>query len=187
MLQHHIFRFDAVPPRFVAGPARKAAQMRPKTRRRIFRFPTTILFGSFIEFQRTESESAMPQDILPPLTGTAPSAPDSPGEEPFVADPDDLPPELAFDPVPQQTKRWAGIIPHKQRLFVAHLAATGSVTMAAKASALYQLRKREGAAGFSPPREPRGRNVARGSFGIDKREPYCPRQPLQPYPSPHDS
>ncbi|SNS64262.1 hypothetical protein SAMN06295955_10327 [Sphingopyxis indica] len=129
----------------------------------------------------------MPQDILPPLTGTAPSAPDSPGEEPFVADPDDLPPELAFDPVPQQTKRWAGIIPHKQRLFVAHLAATGSVTMAAKASALYQLRKREGAAGFSPPREPRGRNVARGSFGIDKREPYCPRQPLQPYPSPHDS
>src|SRR3546814_3114760 len=113
MLQHHIFRFDAVPPRFVAGPARKAAQMRPKTRRRIFRFPTTILFGSFIEFQRTESESAMPQDILPPLTVTAPSAPASPGEEPFVADPAAPPPELAFAPVPNPTTRWPGLLTPK--------------------------------------------------------------------------
>ena len=83
-----------------------------------------------------------------------PPAPDTSSEEPFVADPDDLPPELAFDPVPQQTKRWAGINSHKQRMFVAHLAATGSVAMAAKAaghstSAFYQLRKREGAAGFA--------------------------------------
>src|SRR3546814_13973349 len=106
--------------------------MRPKTRRRIFRFPTTILFGSFIEFQRTESESAMPQDILPPLTGTAPSAPASPGDEPFVADPDDLPPELAFDPVPQQTKRWAGITPTNHPLLVAPPPAPWTVTMAPK-------------------------------------------------------
>lgn len=89
----------------------------------------------------------MKQEILPPLSAPADSDPDP------AIDPDDLPPELAFTPVEQRTKRWSGITAQKQRLFIAHLAATGAVTMAAKAaghsaSAFYQLRRREGAYSF---------------------------------------
>ncbi|MGL3819817.1 hypothetical protein [Sphingopyxis sp. R3-92] len=89
----------------------------------------------------------MKQTILPPL-----SDPDDDGPDPMI-DPDDLPPGLAFTAVEQRTKRWSGITAQKQRLFIAHLAATGAVTMAAKAaghsaSAFYQLRRREGAYSF---------------------------------------
>lgn len=90
----------------------------------------------------------MKQEILPPLSASADSAPDP------AIDPDDLPPELAFTAAEQRTKRWSGITAQKQRLFIAHLAATGAVTMAAKAaghstSAFYQLRRREGADSFA--------------------------------------
>lgn len=90
----------------------------------------------------------MKQTILPPLSG-----PDDDGPDPAI-DPDDLPPGLAFTVVEQRTKRWSGITAQKQRLFIAHLAATGAVTMAARAaghspSAFYQLRRREGLGSFS--------------------------------------
>ena len=90
------------------------------------------------------------QEILPPLADDEPA----PGAADPAIDPDDLPPELAFTPVEQRTKRWTGIREQKQRLFIAHLAATGAVTMAARAaghsnSAFYQLRKRAGADSFA--------------------------------------
>ncbi|HET6524750.1 hypothetical protein [Sphingopyxis sp.] len=94
----------------------------------------------------------MPQEILPPLPAVVePGANFAP--DPAI-DPEDLPPELAFTPAPQRSKRWTGITAAKQRAFIAHLAATGAVTMAAKAighsgSALYQLRKRAGAESFA--------------------------------------
>ena len=92
----------------------------------------------------------MSQEILPPLPLPTPADPDA-------ADPtaiDDLPEELEFTPVARQSKRWTGITATKQRLFIARLAATGAVSMAAKAighstSALYQLRKRAGAESFA--------------------------------------
>ncbi|WP_282948554.1 MULTISPECIES: hypothetical protein [unclassified Sphingopyxis] len=88
----------------------------------------------------------MRQEILPPL----PADPEAMDE--FAND--ELPEELAFTPVEQQAKRWSGINAHKQRLFIAQLAATGAVSIAAKAighstSALYQLRKRDGAESFA--------------------------------------
>ena len=98
----------------------------------------------------------MPQEILPPLPALI-----DPGADPVpdpaidaTIDPDDLPPELAFTPVPQRSKRWSGITAQKQRIFIAQLAATGAVSMAAKAighstSALYHLRKRAGAESFA--------------------------------------
>lgn len=90
----------------------------------------------------------MKQEILPPLpAGIATEA------DPAI-DPDDLPEDLAFTPVEQRTKRWTGITAQKQRMFIAHLAATGAVSMAAKVaghstSAFYQLRKRDDAASFA--------------------------------------
>ena len=88
----------------------------------------------------------MRQEILPPL----PANPEAMDE--IAAD--ELPEELAFTPVEQQAKRWSGINAQKQRLFIAQLAATGAVSIAAKAighstSALYQLRKRDGAESFA--------------------------------------
>ena len=95
----------------------------------------------------------MTQEILPPLS--------NPDREPNVApnpdltlDPDDLPPILRFTPVPRNGKPWMGITPKRQATFIAHLAGSGSVTMAAKSigvstSALYQLRKAEGAQSFA--------------------------------------
>jgi len=90
----------------------------------------------------------MKQEILPPL----PAAIET-GADPAI-DPDDLPEELAFTPVAQRAKRWTGITEQKQRMFIAHLAATGAVSMAAKVaghstSAFYQLRKRANADSFA--------------------------------------
>jgi len=90
------------------------------------------------------------QQILPPLS---PDAGDRTEIDDDI-DPDGLPPDLAFTPVEQRSKRWTGIRDQKQRIFIAHLAATGAVTMAAKAaghsaSAFYQLRKRPGADSFA--------------------------------------
>ncbi|WP_432769655.1 MAG: hypothetical protein HEQ22_02620 [Sphingopyxis sp.] len=88
----------------------------------------------------------MKQEILPPLPAPLDSA--------NGLDPDELAPELEFTPAPQHSKRWTGINAQKQRIFIAQLAATGAVSMAAKAighstSALYQLRKRDGADSFA--------------------------------------
>ena len=61
---------------------------------------------------------------------------------------------LDFTPVPRATKRWNGLTELKQRTFIQLLADSGSVTMAAKAigtttSAMYGLRRREGAESFA--------------------------------------
>ncbi|HKX89544.1 MAG TPA: hypothetical protein VJM13_10070, partial [Sphingopyxis sp.] len=67
----------------------------------------------------------MKQEILPPL----PAAIET-GADPAIDAPDDLgdlPEELAFTPVEQRAKRWTGITAQKQRMFIAHLAATGAV------------------------------------------------------------
>lgn len=93
----------------------------------------------------------MKQEILPPLPAVIDAEADA------AIDPDDLgdlPEELAFTPVEQRTKRWTGITAQKQHLFIAHLAATGAVSMAAKVaghstSAFYQLRKRDDAGSFA--------------------------------------
>lgn len=72
----------------------------------------------------------------------------------FPADPPDADdPLLAFAPVPHKAMRRNSITPERQRAFIAHLAATGVVTAAARhigksVEALYKLRQREGAAGF---------------------------------------
>lgn len=89
----------------------------------------------------------MEQEILPALPAVA-------GHDLPDIDPDDLPEELAFTPVERHGKPWTGINAAKQRIFIAQLAATGAVSMAAKAighssSALYQLRKRDGAESFA--------------------------------------
>ena len=91
-------------------------------------------------------------EILPPLaTGmTHDDALDPDGIDP--AQP--LPEDFAFTPVPRQTRRISGLNPHKQRAFIAHLAASGSVTMAARAtghdaSPWYQLRRAAGAEQFA--------------------------------------
>ena len=90
----------------------------------------------------------MKQEILPPLPAVIDAEADP------AINPDDLPEELAFTPVEQRTKRWTGITAQKQRMFIAHLAATGAVSMAAKVaghstSAFYQLRKRDDAGSFA--------------------------------------
>jgi hypothetical protein len=66
-------------------------------------------------------------------------------------DPDD--PLLSFTPVPHVAPRHNSISPARQRAFIAHLAATGIVTQAAKhigasLEALYRLRNKAGAEGF---------------------------------------
>ncbi len=92
----------------------------------------------------------MKQEILPPLPPSTSGAAD-PLDETTT---EDLPEELEFTPVEQLAKRWSGVTAQKQRIFIAQLAATGAVSMAAKAighssSALYQLRKRDGAESFA--------------------------------------
>ena len=66
-------------------------------------------------------------------------------------DPDD--PLLDFEPVPHSRPRRNSITPDLQREFIAHLAATGIVTSAARhigksMEAIYKLRERPGAEGF---------------------------------------
>ena len=68
--------------------------------------------------------------------------------------PADDDPLLAFAPVPHTHPRKNSITPDRQRAFVAHLAATGIVTEAARhigasLEALYRLRHRPGAEGFA--------------------------------------
>ena len=63
-------------------------------------------------------------------------------------------PLLAFDPVPHVAPRRNSITPDLQRAFIAHLAATGIVTEAARhigksMEAIYKLRQRPGAEGFN--------------------------------------
>ena len=70
------------------------------------------------------------------------------GEEPDADDP-----LLGFAPVPHKQLRRNSIGPERQRKFIAHLAATGIVTEAARhigasMEALYKLRKRPGAEEF---------------------------------------
>jgi hypothetical protein len=79
----------------------------------------------------------MNQEILPPL--------------PAHAEPADA---FDFTPVPRATKRWNGITDQKQHAFIANLAGSGCVKMAADSigtstSAMYQLRKRPGAESFA--------------------------------------
>jgi len=69
----------------------------------------------------------------------------------ILPSPDD--PLLSFAPVPHVAPRRNSITPDRQRAFIAHLAATGIVTQAAKhigasMEALYKLRKRPGAEEF---------------------------------------
>ena len=92
-----------------------------------------------------------PEQADPPKTEILPPAGDD--AAPDWIDPEDLPPELQFDPIPT-IKRWTGITPQKQRQFIAHLAATGAVGMAARAigvstSALYTRRQKPGAESFA--------------------------------------
>lgn len=66
----------------------------------------------------------------------------------------ELPPALAFTPVPRRTKRWNGLTPLKQRAFIANLASCGCVEMAgasvgSSGAAFYTLRKAEGAESFA--------------------------------------
>ena len=94
----------------------------------------------------------MKQEILPPLPAVIDAEADAAIDA--LDDLGDLPEELAFTPVEQRTKRWTGITAQKQRMFIAHLAATGAVSMAAKVaghstSAFYQLRKRGDADSFA--------------------------------------
>ena len=61
---------------------------------------------------------------------------------------------LSFTPVPRATKRWNGLTPMKQETFIQNLADSGSVAMAAKSigtstSAMYNLRRGEGAESFA--------------------------------------
>jgi hypothetical protein len=68
--------------------------------------------------------------------------------------PDDDDPLLAFPPVPHTAPRRNSITPDLQRAFIAHLAATGIVTEAARhigksMEAIYKLRQRPGAEGFN--------------------------------------
>ncbi len=68
--------------------------------------------------------------------------------------PEEDDPLLGFAPVPHKAPRRNSITPELQRRFIAHLAATGVVTEAARhigksMEAIYKLRQRPGAEGFS--------------------------------------
>ena len=71
-----------------------------------------------------------------------------------ASEPDDDDPLLAFEPYLHKQPRSNAITPDRQRAFVAHLAATGIVSQAARhigksMEALYKLRARPGAQGFA--------------------------------------
>ncbi len=89
---------------------------------------------------------------LPAPSQPTPHANTEPGTEPNTEPSPDA--RLSFTPVPRLTKRWNGLTPLKQRTFIETLANCGSVDMAARAiatsdSALYQLRRAEGAESFA--------------------------------------
>ena len=71
-----------------------------------------------------------------------------------TAEPDEDDPLLGFEPYLHKAPRKNSITPDRQRRFIAHLAATGIVTQAAKhigasMEALYKLRSKPGAKGFA--------------------------------------
>ncbi len=71
----------------------------------------------------------------------------------IAAPPADDDPLLSFTPVPHVAPRRNSILPDLQRAFIAHLAATGIVSEAARhigksMEAIYKLRQRPGAEGF---------------------------------------
>lgn len=77
-----------------------------------------------------------------------------PEPTPFEIDPEDLPPALEFTPVPRKRLRSNGLNPMRQRAFIAYLSVNGSVEMSATAigasdSALYNLKRAEGAESFA--------------------------------------
>ena len=77
-----------------------------------------------------------------------------PEPTPFDIDPEDLPPALEFTPVPRKRLRSNGLNPMRQRAFIAYLSVNGSVEMSATAigasdSALYNLKRAEGAESFA--------------------------------------
>lgn len=99
--------------------------------------------------KRKSPRSGTPQQILPPLPPESGDDPDG-----YLFDPDALPPALSFTPVPRKRIRSDGLSPIRQRAFIAHLAANGSVEMSAAAvgasdNAFYNLRRAEGAESFS--------------------------------------
>lgn len=88
----------------------------------------------------------MAQEIIPPEPAPEPT--------PFDIDPEDLPPALEFTPVPRKRLRSNGLNPMRQRAFIAYLSVNGSVEMSATAigasdSALYNLKRAEGAESFA--------------------------------------
>ncbi|WP_374614720.1 hypothetical protein [Sphingorhabdus sp.] len=92
----------------------------------------------------------MAQDILPPEPEPTPT----PEPTPFEIDSEDLPPTLEFTPVPRKRIRADGLNPMRQRAFIAYLSVNGSVEMSATAigasdSALYNLKRAEGAESFA--------------------------------------
>jgi hypothetical protein len=99
-------------------------------------------------------------DITPPAAGSAlacasPRPSRRTSRTAFVADPPDPDdPLLGFEPYVHVAPRRNSITPDRQRAFIAALAASGVVTQAAREigaslEALYKLRHRKGAEGFS--------------------------------------
>lgn len=101
-------------------------------------------------------------EILPPLpapdrasdAGAVDATPDLTAQPRSLANGKGEYESFAFTPVPRQTRRVSGLNPMKQRAFIAHLAASGSVTMAARATgnsaaAWYALRRASGAEQFA--------------------------------------
>lgn len=90
-------------------------------------------------------------------SASAAASADRPADKPAIILPEDnveLPPCLAFTPVPRKTKRWNGLTALKQRTFIANLVSCGCVEMAAASvgasdAAFYTLRKAEGAESFA--------------------------------------
>jgi hypothetical protein len=95
---------------------------------------------------------------LPALPQSEHDPQPNPPETPALFTHEELPPELAFTPVPRKRVRAHGITPLKQATFIMHLVGSGSVTMAAKAvgvsaNSFYQLRRARKA--FPPRGRPR--------------------------------
>jgi hypothetical protein len=109
-------------------------------------FPTSNHIGYF---RRMTQKKSPPPSSPPPSLPALPTRPATPKQIEASLDA-----RLEFTPVPRATKRWNGLTDLKQRTFIQLLADSGSVTMAAKAigtttSAMYGLRRREGAESFA--------------------------------------
>jgi hypothetical protein len=89
---------------------------------------------------------------MPTVTILPPDAPEAPPTSASFQP--DLPPDLAFTPVPRRKSRSNGLTPERQRIFIAMLAQCGSVKTACKAvgcssDAMYHLRNSAGADSFA--------------------------------------